>query len=486
VNTAPPNIRISDSAAVGATTNYRYLYSASRLEAEGNLVDRQTPSRIACETGTNATDADNLDYAEVSTVSAISPTNPVAVSTLWVPVVPNQSPPIYQQHFTHFPIWRTLDLESKDIADTTRDKYNDPNRYIWVADLRICAAFYVTRNGSLFTASYGSFEVADTYSILELDDGQRFEILEVIDEVTVRVDAEYYEGGAPAGPYAAAIGNGRVIRGSISGSTLTRTHGGVFTFDDVGATLTNSNGYRHIITAYVSPNVVTVNTTEDAPVQGFTIGATSRKFYDTITDEILRARKDFYSCYSRYREGLPSCSLGKIFPGFIVTAHRGQKQIYFSGIDNDKDYMLGQYIPVQVLEEIQSPISFFWLFQNKLAIFCANSTWGISIGLAEFLTLPESGEVVSMLPGAVVLDEHIGSLDPESCREIEGGVVQLVTNEPGGEALRQFEGSTYSQENLLVDPQHGGKIARAFEKTKRLSMAIYDGFLGYILWRKNK
>lgn len=487
VNLAPPNIRIQNvEDFIGATSRYRYLYSAARLETEGIIVDRQTPSIISCETGTCTPDADNIDFAEIYKDGEISSTNPQLVEELWVPIIKNTDPQEYQWHLTHFPIYRSFDLEAKDTSDVNKEKYNDPQRFVWAKDLRICGAFYVMKDGEFFDALRGEFEIADTHSILELDNGERWEILEWISATRVRVADDYYYGNNQDGPYAAAIGNGRVFRATVAGDVLTRTHGSTFSAADLRKTLTNSQGYRLYITEILNANQVRIHQNWDMPVQGFTCDPTHRKYFDIITDVVLRARKDFYSCYARYRQELPNCNLGIIVPGFVIAAFRGQKKIYYSGLVPERNYMIGNYIPIQVIEDIQDSIQKFWLFADVIAAWCASSTYGIVQGLSEFKTLPETAEALAMLPGLKLIDKHIGCLDVGSIKEVESGVVMVLTNEPGGEALRQFNGSSYSTTNYLVDDEYGGRIARALNLTKKMSAAIYDGLMGYIFWRKRK
>jgi len=486
VNINPPDTRITSRGYFsGAVCRYRYLYSAARLEAEGGIVDRQTPSVISSETGTNSPDIENKDYGEIYKKEVISPARPQTVRTLWVPKILNTIPQEYEWHLSHFPIWRTFDLEAKDIGDVDKVKYNDPQRYIWVKDLRICAAFYVMFMGTIVEALRGEFEVEDTHSILELDNGERYDIVEYIDSTHVRVANDYY-GPDNHGPYAAAIGNGRVIRGSVTGDVLTMTHGSPFYATDLRRTIWNSDGFRMYITEFIDTYHVRVHIDNDLPVQGFTLDPTHRNFYDTITDDILRDRKDFYTCYGRYRQAMPNCSIGKIIPSFVVMGHRTQKRIFYSNLINSISQLIGQYIKIQECNEIQDSITFFWLFQDIFAIVCASQTWGFQVGLSEFIVLPESNESIGMLPGMKLIDKHIGSLDPGSVQEVENGVIQLITNEPGGEAMRQFNGNKYSEVNLLEDATYGGRIKRTLEKTIKLSNSIYNGVLGYILWRKNK
>jgi hypothetical protein len=488
VNIDPPNIRIlSVPNFSGALSRYRYLYSAQRIANEGGIVDRQTPSIIDLETGTNAADEDNIDYAEVYTKCVVSPQHPFPVRTLWVPIVPNTTPQEYQWHLSHFPVWRTFDLEALDVSDVTRTKYNDPSVFVWVADVRMCAAFWVSISGNKVTALRGTFEVADVHSTLELDDGQRFEIVKFINSAEVEIISEYYYGNLSIGPCAAAIGNGRVIRGNVTGDVLTATPGytgSYFNSSALRKTIWNSDGYRLYITEIISPNQVRVHLNNDLPLQGFTMDPTHRNFYDTITDDILLARMDFYSCYARYRKAIPNCNIGKVIPGFVVATIRGQKDIYYQDLQAETDYLIGQYVPIQLNNDVQDAITLFWVFSNVLSAICASSTWGAQLGVSNFTTLPGSGESIALLTGFTAVDKNTGCLDPGSVQDVEKDTIELVTNEPGGEALRQFNGMSYSAQNFLVDDSVGGRIVKALQKTKMLSASIYDGLMGYILWRK--
>jgi len=491
VNIDPPYIRpnsVPYDEALFHRYRWRYLYSAARLETEGDFIDRQYPSVIDQETGTCSPDADNIDFAEIWRQYEIGEEYPQLVSTLWVPRVRNTNPQEYEWHLTHFPIWRTANLEALDPFDVERSQYNDPSRYIWLKDLRICAAFYGYLTGNNFYAYRGLFEAADRYCVLELDNGERFEITQVVSAYHVVLsggveDLPYY--GTTEGWYAAMIGNGRVIRGTVENGVLTRTHGTTFASADARKTIHNSYGYRFYVTEYLNVNQVRVHRTDDQPLQGFTMDPTHRKFYDTIEDDVLQARKDFYSCYCRYREAMPNCNLGAVIPGFVLAAFRGKKPIYYSHLQNNFDQLIGQHVPSQISDEIQDAITFFWRFQDVFSIVCAKSTWGFTIGLSEFTTLPGSNEAIALLPGIKQVVKNVGSLDYGSVAEIPGDMIELITNEEGGEALRYFNGTTYSEENFLLDTSFGGRIIKLFQKTKKLSMAIFDGILGYILWRRN-
>ena len=483
VNVDPPNIRIlSVDQESGYTHRYRYLYSAMRIANDGDIVDRQTPSFIDLETGTCVPDSDNIDYAEVWTDEDIDSSHPNLVQTLRVPVIANTNPVEYQWHLTHYPIYRTPDLEAINPLDVNKTEYNDPSRFVWVKDLRICAAFYGYILGNRVYLTYGQFEVADTFCVLELDDGQRFEIEEVVSEDEAIIDTDYYDYNI--GPCAMMIGNGRVFRGSVAGNILTRTHGSEFTEDDVRKTLWNSQDYKLYITEYIDENRVGVHINGDQPVQGFTTDPTYRQFYDTISDETLQARKDFYSCDSRFREALPNCNMGDVFPGFLVCGFRGQRDIYYHNLIDEKDYLIGQHVKIQTSDAVLDSIMAFWRFRDVFSIICVNSVWSIQIGLSNFTTLPGSNESIAILPTPKETVIGMGCIDYGSITKVPGDLIELITNEQGLEGLRFFNGYAFSDENYFVDNTFGGKILKALSKTKKLSRSIFDGLLGFISWRK--
>lgn len=414
-------------------------------------------------------------------------TQPNLVEELWVPVVPNTNPLEYQWHLTHFPIYRTRDLEALDNADLRRTKYNDPESFVWVKDLRTCAAFYVELDDGIVTALRGEFEEADTWNILELDDGQRFELTGYIDQTRMRYSGSAYYDGPSGRRHAAAIGNGRVIRGTVTDDILTRTHGTTFTAADLRRTIVSSDGYRLYVTEVLSNSQVRVHVSASRPLQGFTMDPTHRKFYDTIPDETLDARVRVWSCPCRFFEPMPNSNAGALAPGFLIVAQRGDKRLHFSQANDDYDYLVASHNPRQINDTCQDAIQLILVFQDSIAVICERSTYSVLAGVSEWVTEKGSGVSYAVLPGVKLIDPGIGCVDIGSVAEIERGLVELITNEPGGIALRQFNGSAYSAIDYLVDPQtRRDRNRRDLQDTKAVSCAVYHGNVGYLNWRKRK
>jgi len=486
INVPVPTVKIiGNEDSEDTDHSYGYLYSCTRIGDNGNFVDRQASVSIDIETGTNLPDETDIDSATIHTENEVSETNGITVETLWVPKVSDESEE-YERHLTHFTIWRTEDLEAKDVDDVYKEKFNNPNRFIWNKDLRICAAFYVSIADGICTALVGDFEAADRYSVLELADGQRLEIYEVIDSKHVSIEPEYYN-STLVYTGAAAIGYGRIIEGIITGGTLTITDGDTLTEEDTGKTLWSSEGFRLYIISVLSAASATVHTDITLTTQGFTLDATHRNYYDVVPDTMLHARKDFYTCINRFRRPLPNCNIGVIIPGFVVCARRGESDIYYSHLEDGYSQLMGQYIPnIQISENIKDSIQGFWVFESVVSIFCSTITCGVTIGISEFTTLPSSTEQVALLSAIKIIDKHRGCLDIDSIAEVENGTIALITNEPGGESLRLFNGMSYSEQDYLVDNNMGGRITKEMQHTIKKSISVYDGQLGYVLWRKYK
>lgn len=484
INVESPDVKVvSDTQQETDTASYKYLYSAAMMLHDGN-VGRVDGIAINFETGTNKPDDTEIDCTDSFTANEISSTNPNVIGPLHVPKIAGTE--TYHQHITHFPIYRTRNLEAKDVDDVTKSSFNDPNRFTLVKDLRICAAFYGSIIGEYFYINSGEFEPEDVGSILGFPDGTRMEILEYVNSTKAKVESGYY-GSEQLYVGSAAIGYGRIFEGYVTDGVFTKTLGDDLVDSDVGKIFYSSSGNKLIVDSVQDVNTATFHTTITLSDQAFTTDATHRNFCDITDDGTLHARQDYFDCINRYRDPLPSGNVGCIIPGFVVVGIRGKSQVTYSQVKDTKDQYMGvHFYDVQTSDDIKDEIQKMWVFEGTLAVVCAMTTWGISTGISDTVTLPSSTEVISKLPTFRLIDKNTGCLDPDSVSEIEGGSVVLITNEPGGESLRYFDGLSYSKTDYLVDDLFGGRIVKLIKGTVRKSIAIYDGLLGYVNWRKSK
>lgn len=488
INSPVPDVPIPPKAQTNNTVHsYRYWYSAARLNGNNILRTRLDPIRIETETGANEEDVETIDAGldHLWTENPISTTNPNVVGPLYMPIVPNTEPQEYQWHYTHYPVWRTLDTEGR-LSDPFYREYNNPERGVWVHDLRVCGAFYAYKTRGLIIADVGLFEIADVGSIIEDEEGNRDEIIEYISPRVVRysIVGEYdYLEDTPLMAY--AIGNGRVFRASQTNNIVTRTHGDLFTSDDERKTIQWANGYRSYILEYLDENRVRVHDTLDKQVQGMTMDPVYRMFNDTITDTQLRSRLTSPTLLlnTRFWLNMPNCNIGVVANGFMVVAIRNQNTYYYSQMSNNLDYTVGYYHPsMQLSRTIKDDIQMLWVFPDSIVVWTSNKTYKIATNNADISTIPLTGEAVATLPGAETVDPDKGCYDWGSIQDIGNGEVALLTSEPNLVGLRRFNGLSYGPNRAFNDQLGQGRLSRLINQLQHATASIYNGHDGYIIW----
>lgn len=487
-NIQVPNVKIPNVDATASTFyGYNYLYSAARLTEMGNFIDRLSPSRIEVETGTNAWDENGNDVSEVNTALPISTTNGTVIGPLYVPQVVNKDPAEYEWHLTHFPIYRSLDIKNLYQQGDIPAALNDPSRMIWVKDLRICGAFFARKYGGHVLAKYGEFEPADVGSTIEWEDGSRDTITEYIAPDDVIISHTPYL-GTESDYMACAIGNGRVFRAAQVGTTVTRTHGHSFTAADVGKTLKSSTGYYSVIEAYVNANTVTVHDDQDKVSQGFTCDPTHRHFCDTVSDTVLNYRIGVVECKNRFMQPMPNVNDGVVVPGFMITARRGEKEIYYCAWETFYEYLASfYYSSYQYSTAIKNPIQRLLKHPNRFSALCQDDkTWFGPTNAAQNLTLPEINAVIPTLGGIDILEGGVGCFDFGSIQEIDRGLYVMLTKEQSGIGLRKFNGYSFSDNQLEVPRLGHTTIMHDLEKLQKATASLYDAIAGFIVWGKEK
>lgn len=119
---------------------YRYLYTFSRIEDGGtNTADRQTGGRLIHESGSRTLlNDDGVDYFEIAIDAQIQETFPdIDLHEIVTNRIPSDYVGESAAHWTHISIYRTLDIGSDFGTDLKTGEVNDPELYIWVADLHI-------------------------------------------------------------------------------------------------------------------------------------------------------------------------------------------------------------------------------------------------------------------------------------------------------------------------------------------------------------
>lgn len=411
-------------------------YESNVFTITSGYVDGSTLTAIAAPgAGTNITAAGYMNIIG-GTISTEYFAQPKIVQGFTVPVQ-SASPSDPEWHYTHYGVYRTLDVGDGGTNPITGEG-NDPERYIWCKDLRMSGAFLASKTTTgVVTASIGEFEEADVGTVIEWYEGTRDLITSYVSSTQVIVDegGEYYYEEPIEGP--CAIGNGRVIGASQSGTTVTRTIGGSFSSGDVGKTIVWADGYTSIITGYINANKVTVCPSQDREYQGMTLDWTGRNLQDTIDDDNLRPRQRSWLIKNRAWDVLPLTNIGRYMPGWVFSAVRGESKFYYTQLAAATKYLAGYYNPLQENDDCKDAIQSIEEYPNRIVIFCTNSVYGGPTNTSVQISVPGTGEFINVFSGIQLLAESVGVTDYGSIVNVNEGMQLMITGEP---AVRMFDG----------------------------------------------
>ena len=395
----------------------------------------------------------------------------------------------YQQHWTHYSIYGTLDIGPEG-TDPVTGIGNNPERYMWLYDLRVAAGFYASKDSTgLITASQGTFELADVGSVFEWENGDRDVIVSYISGTQVTAEASGDVGYEESlSEQAAAIGDGLVFRASQTGYTVTNEtvlNANAFTAADVGRMLFWADGVEALITEYVDANTVLVQESRTHATQGMTKDPEWRAFNDTVSDDILRIRRNSgkWLLRQRFWEPLPLTNIGVVVPGFLFAAVRGESNLYYTQLPPTQKYLAGSHNPFhQTDESCKDAITHIAEFPDRLVVFCTESTWaGATNKSIELNVADKVGEKVVAFGGLQVVDSNIGLLDYGSLQMPELGFSIMITSEP---AVRTFDGYKFGPNLAEIEKLGMGAVMKQLRTWQAATASLYHPDTGYVIWGK--
>ena len=458
----------------GRDSKYRFMEYVSAGTAAG------TTNIATIMGGTQAAGAVVAsEYVKVSQI----------VGPLYVPSIPNTTPQEYQWHLTHLPVYRSKDLLGRYKLSDRADQFNNPNDLMWVDDVRTCGAFfgvlyyYESSNYMYFAAEYGEFDGSEVGSVLEFENGMRFEIIGIYGALIAMLSAgSFYYGYDIVDEMAAAIGNGRVFRAYQVDDIVYRTRGDIFTEADERKPMKFATGYWAYAIEYLDANRMRVADSQSKSVMGMTIDPVYRYFYDTVDDETLNTRMTRLKLKQRFWQNMPNGNVGKVTPGLIFTAIRGDGNLNYGQIPDTLEYLHGFHDRgYQVTKKINDDIQFMWLFQDVLIIWTSRKTWRWSTGSYQYITNPYTKDAILQIVGLDITDEDRGCFDWGSIEPIGDGKIMLLTTEPGRIGWRSYNGYQYGS-NVLELPVIGRERIPEIQDLQQATRALYDGHSGMLLF----
>jgi len=446
-----------------------------QFELTSGDVDGSTLDSIGAGTGT--VDISSAVYTNIigSTPETEIFAQPSTITLLRVPLKDDGTP---HECYTHFSIYGTQDVGVNG-TDPVTGEGNDTERYVWLYDLRTCAAFYASKDvDGTVTAHRGQFEAADVGSPLVWEDGDRDTIATYIDETHVTVSrAPYVEDQKEY--QAAAIGDGEFTVATQSGDVITREGGGDGFCDlTPGTTIHWSSGYRSIVREVIDCNHVRVWDTGTRVLQGVTWAPRYRNFNDRTDDAVVRSRIKFLSMKNRLWERVPNGNIGRVMPGWMFSGNRGAKRFYYTQLPTEYQYLAGYYFAgYQYNEDVNDAIQSLEEFPNRIVAYCAKSVYAGPTNTSTPFSVPSTGQFINVLNGMQPQEANIGVLDWGSIVDVDTGKQIVVTSEPG---VRVFDGFTFGPN--LAETQEGYELVMNYLRgwVRATASAYKDGVL--YLW----
>ena len=149
---------------------------------------------------------------------------------------------------------------------------------------------------------------------------------------------------------------------------------------------------------------------------------------------------------------LPNCNGGLLPPGFMVTYKRNDNVISYCQLPENYEYWAGYYNPgIQLTKTIKDDIQFMWLFPDRIVAWTTRQTYYSPTNVPGEEAIDEiAGEVVATIPGFQILDSDKGLFDRGSIQPIGNGNIRMLTSEKGRVCMRDFNGTSYSEDKAAV------------------------------------
>lgn len=421
-----------------------------RLYITSGLVNNSSVGEPAAGVGgTDIYAAGYMNFAGATVENNVAFERPLIIENLKSPRQIGTDDP--EWHFTHYSIYRTLDIGEHG-TDPVTGQGNDVERYIWCYDLRIAAAFLLSKNASgLATAVVGEFAPEDEGSVIEWEDGDRDLIFQWISSTQVLltdIGGEPYFDEPKYG--AAAIGDGRVFRASQVGNVVTISQGDTVTSADERKTIYWADGSYSYIIDYLNANQVRVHDSETRSSQGMTLDPIGRNYYDRTPDSVLFDRTKSYTLKNRAWERLPLTNTGKVVPGWIFCAVREQQKVYYQQYDPGFKYLVGGHNPIQEITDCKDAIKRIEEFSNRIIVYCSNSVYGGPTNTSIEIKVEGTGEFINVFAGLQLLVEELGVPDYGSVKPINLSQQVCRTSDYG---LRIFNGFKFGPN--LAETENG-------------------------------
>lgn len=447
-----PIAGIAENVGSGVIYGYLGIYSVARISGDDNR-DRITDEAVLeQESATNWVGGVEIDYGEYyfDTEIGVDLAEYHVIGPFTVPDGVNEA--------THFTYYRSKNIgtHSGGVSADASGLGNRRDQFEWDADIPVAKSFVLdtsSTGGSAKVVSGNKFVLGDVGSVLKDLAGLTSTITGWVSEDEVTIGA----GITVATVVNAAIGGGRVLKASQSGTTVTFSGTGILAAD-LGKMLFVSDGTRRHISKYTDTTHVEVADGADFTDLTVTIrpvsGNFSRNWNDTVPDQpqadgrvswIDRAEygTDFYVPRRLFR-AMPNCNIIFSDNGFLIVAQRDASEYYYCQT-GDKPYTIGQYKFPEQKRAVSGSIRAVFGFPYKAVFFFKTKTGVLVLNNAQNIGRTEIGENIYQLPELSIVDDVRGVVAWTTIIFKNSGLIFALTNES---AYRYFDGTAWSKENF--------------------------------------
>lgn len=360
----------------------------------------------------------------------------------------------YCDNYTHFSLYRTLDIGVNGI-DPVTGQGNNKELFIWVKDIPI------TRK-TVYTGT------------IEAKSGT----------------------GSSGQPYNAEI----VITGT---DTFAYTIG-FNIFDATGIYFGRIHGLSGTQKAYVLMNVVPPGTYPLAFTFGFnksdeTWAAQSDS--DELPDDSLRSRIADFSVKNRLWKALPRYrpalenkydprldytdslyqGIGCFGLGFMLSSYKDQNLIYYSQVPNGYEYLAGYGNQARQVIRLEDAIQYMVFLIDTAVVFCRHSIWQIPLNNYSDVMYEDLGLSTAVLSSQQEISREIGCLDWGSIKQV-GATGIIFKASDGSIRTLQYSGGGITLSDSISKDQVQNRIMAL----SGISAACFDTRNGYLLWGKEE
>ena len=280
--------------------------------------------------------------------------------------------------------------------------------------------------------------------------------------------------------YVNAFNNLAGFIGALSGCNIGYNNGSIYSVsgdqfinDDIGTTMTLSNGNRYHINMVVSGYA--------SSIEGFNPDVSGtmcwnyipRTYYDTLSDDLLKPRLAGFPLFQRFWTSIENPIDGIVAPGWILTVPGEKRSVEYCQVPDGYEYLAGYHHPTYQTTTCNDDVRCLGILPDKCVVYGANSTSVIPLNIMSDITDNTTGTNVTVLGGLSEIDTNIGISNRSCLSDFDNGTHIVVTSEP---AIRMFDGSQYSS-NMASK-----RIMQRLYAIGNNVNGIYSPFIGYIFY----